>query len=391
MFKPQRILKDLPLIAYIFAIHTYFITCLIVCSSELIYGTWRWYEPVVFLLTVHLIGIGVTTYYHRYYTHRAYQFTTIGKWTARPVLSVLGLASWQGPPKSWAAVHLRHHQNVDCDEDPHGPIFSLADLGYVGLILYTPRLFDGDLAQRMQRRNRKSDWYERFVCGGIGYVLIGIVIPLAISTYFGVAIWYVAAVGFAFYETQFVNSIGHASELFARFPRRVTQLLSGAFFKLHQDEHCGNTLNARPWVGLLGYSTGGELYHNNHHKFPNSAKFGIRWCDVDTGWLTIKAMAWAGLVTGVNLPKSGQAEAKEPLKLKPQSEPIPRSNNVPQPAQQNDGRRLVVSPYCFFTSGLDRGGVLESMHRKKFNGQRFKRSASGGRHRNRSEDRTCRR
>ena len=311
MFKTQRLLSDLPLIVYVFAIHTLFVTCLIVCLLELISGTCRWYEPILFLLTLHLIGIGITIYYHRYYTHRAFQFTPVGKWIARPVLTALGMASWLGAPKLWAAVHLKHHQNTDQDHDPHGPIFSLADLGYVGLILFTPGLFDEDLAQRIERRSRNADWYDRIVCGNVGYLLIGIIIPLAIAFHFRVAVWYVAGVGFAFYGTQLVNSIGHSEELFKCFPLRIKQVLATVFCKQHHDEFCGNTLNARPWVGLLGYCSAGELYHNNHHKYPTSAKFGIRWYDLDTGWLMIRAMERAGLVTDVNLPKPIEAKAIE--------------------------------------------------------------------------------
>ena len=231
------------------------------------------------------------------------------------MLSVLGMASWLGAPKLWAAVHLRHHQNADHEGDPHGPIFSFADLGYVCLILYTPRLFDDDIAERIRLRTKRSDWYERVVCGNMGYLLIGIVIPLAVSTYFGFAVWYVAGVAFAFYATQFVNSIGHSAELFNRLPLKINQVLANAFYKSHRDEHCGNTLNVRPWVGWLGYSTAGELYHNNHHKFPNSARFGPRWYELDTGWLTIKAMQWAGLATSVNLPRSVVEVVADPAEL----------------------------------------------------------------------------
>jgi len=300
----KRLIKELPLTAYVIVIHTYFVTCLLAITLELLSGVWHWHELAIFLVTLHLIGIGITIYYHRYHTHRAFQFTTIGKWTARPVLSVLGMASWLGPPKVWAAIHLRHHQHTDDEGDPHGPILTLAELGYVGLILFTPKLFDDeDVAEHSQRRDKKADWYERVVCGGLGYFLIAIAIPFAVSMYLGVAIWYFAGVGFAFYGTQFVNSIGHSEQLFQAFPNKITGFLASMFCKRHEGKHCGNTLNARPWVGWLGFATAGELYHNNHHQFPNSAAIGSHWYELDSGWWIIRTMEMTGLVSNVNLPK----------------------------------------------------------------------------------------
>lgn len=48
-----------------------------------------------------------------------------------------------------------------------------------------------------------------------------------------------------------------------------------------------------PIVGVLGF---GEGWHNNHHAFPQSARHGHRWWELDLSWLIIRALAWAGLV-----------------------------------------------------------------------------------------------
>jgi stearoyl-CoA desaturase (delta-9 desaturase) len=287
-------------------------TCLLAITLEIASGIWKWYELIIFLTTLHLVGIGVTVFYHRYYTHRAFQFTTVGKWTARPLLTAMGMASWLGPPKVWAAIHQRHHQHTDVAADPHGPINSITELGYVGLVLYTPRLFDDDtISKYSQRRDKTSDWFERVICGDLGYFLIGVVIPLTVTTYFGFAIWYMAGVGFAFYATQIVNSIGHSDKLFKGFPGWITGLFARAYCQPHQGKHCGNSLNVRPWIGWLGFSTAGELYHNNHHKFPNSAILGNHWYELDSGWWTIRLMEMAGLVNKVNLPGSKQEQEQE--------------------------------------------------------------------------------
>jgi stearoyl-CoA desaturase (delta-9 desaturase) len=42
---------------------------------------------------------------------------------------------------------------------------------------------------------------------------------------------------------------------------------------------------------------GGEELHNNHHAYPTSAKFSIRWYEFDLGWMYIKIMESMGLAT----------------------------------------------------------------------------------------------
>jgi len=53
---------------------------------------------------------------------------------------------------------------------------------------------------------------------------------------------------------------------------------------------------------LVGYFSNGEGWHNNHHADPRSAKFGHRWWEIDTTWLTIRLLVILGLARDVALP-----------------------------------------------------------------------------------------
>jgi fatty-acid desaturase len=55
---------------------------------------------------------------------------------------------------------------------------------------------------------------------------------------------------------------------------------------------------------VLSVLTGGEGYHNNHHRFPSSARIGLRAFELDPGWWYVAAMARLGLVTRVVTPPS---------------------------------------------------------------------------------------
>jgi stearoyl-CoA desaturase (Delta-9 desaturase) len=51
--------------------------------------------------------------------------------------------------------------------------------------------------------------------------------------------------------------------------------------------------------GALGF---GEGWHNNHHAFPTSARFGLRWWQIDLGYWFICFLALLGLTTRVRTP-----------------------------------------------------------------------------------------
>lgn len=54
-----------------------------------------------------------------------------------------------------------------------------------------------------------------------------------------------------------------------------------------------------PHIGLI---TLGECWHNNHHAFPDSAKFGLRAEQHDPGWWALSALRACGLAWDVKLP-----------------------------------------------------------------------------------------
>jgi len=53
------------------------------------------------------------------------------------------------------------------------------------------------------------------------------------------------------------------------------------------------------WAALLTY---GEGWHNNHHAYPNVAKAGWKWWEIDMTWWVIAALKRLGLARKVVLP-----------------------------------------------------------------------------------------
>ena len=47
------------------------------------------------------------------------------------------------------------------------------------------------------------------------------------------------------------------------------------------------------WLALITF---GEGWHNNHHYYPNSARQGFRWWEIDISYCLLVVMSWLGLV-----------------------------------------------------------------------------------------------
>ena len=61
---------------------------------------------------------------------------------------------------------------------------------------------------------------------------------------------------------------------------------------------------------VLAWLTGGESLHNNHHAFPRSPKFSLRWFELDPSWIAIRLLAALRLVAIVGPPLSAGARER---------------------------------------------------------------------------------
>jgi stearoyl-CoA desaturase (delta-9 desaturase) len=50
------------------------------------------------------------------------------------------------------------------------------------------------------------------------------------------------------------------------------------------------------WLALI---TLGEGWHNNHHRYPASARQGFYWWELDLSWYGLSLLAWLGIVEGL--------------------------------------------------------------------------------------------
>lgn len=247
-----------------------------------------------------LSGIGISVGFHRHFTHRAFDASAPVEF----VLGILGSLAWQGPLLEWAEVHRRHHRHSDHEDDPHSPHTSgsglwgmikgaiFAHIGWMFLVnLRSPEMarYSPDL-----RANRTIVVVSRlhYVWAVGGLVLPALIAaayePTWRSAWLGLLWGGIIRVFLLNHVTWCVNSLCH---------------LVGSRDYRTGDESRNNT--------LMGWLAFGEGWHNNHHAFPYSARFGLRWWQMDAGFLFIRLLERMGLVWNVRQPTDRMHEVKQ--------------------------------------------------------------------------------
>jgi stearoyl-CoA desaturase (Delta-9 desaturase) len=247
-------------------------------------------DIVTFALLWLATGLGLTVGFHRYFSHRSFS-------TAEPVaalLLILGSMAARGPMISWVAMHRRHHQTSDRDGDLHSPNghgpgirgrlrgFAHAHFiwmmrhDYPNITHYVPDLLRDKTIVRFNRR-----YYL--------WVAIGLVLPTLIGGLYTLS-FAGAATGFLWGGAVRLLVVEHTMSAI----NSLCHLVGAKRFPSRDDNSRNNS-----WLGLPSW---GEAYHNNHHAFPNSAAFGLKWYEMDPGFWFIRGLQALGLAWDVKRP-----------------------------------------------------------------------------------------
>jgi stearoyl-CoA desaturase (Delta-9 desaturase) len=248
-----------------------------------------WHDLAVLALMYVVTGLGITVGYHRMLTHRSFQ-------TYKPleyVWAFLGSMAVQGPVIAWVADHRKHHAHTDAEGDPHSPHVGHGDgvLGALRGLWYAHMgwLFDAhgradgekyarDLVEDRGMRLMSRQFLSIVLIGllipaGLGYLLTGGTLKGAIT---GLIWGGLVRIFMLHHVTWSINSVCHF------FGRR----------RFDVEDHSTNVF----WLALPSF---GESWHHNHHAFPRSAVHGLKWWEVDTSAMVIRAMKRLHLVWNV--------------------------------------------------------------------------------------------
>ena len=227
-------------------------------------------------------ALSITVGFHRYFSHKAFKTSRFFQF----VLGFLGCCQLQGGPIAWAAIHRHLHRASDEQEDLHSPVHGFYQAHYGWLL--KPRTYEIAFGKGLSDLNKFKElvWLDRY--NFIPPVIYFIVLWLAGEWYAGknpgtpidgafVLFWGgILRVVVLWHVTWSVNSICHI------WGKRV--------FATKDDSK--NNL----WVALISL---GEGWHNNHHKYPASARNGFGWRQPDVSYYCILLMRRLGIVKDV--------------------------------------------------------------------------------------------
>ncbi|MES2355419.1 MAG: acyl-CoA desaturase [Pseudomonadota bacterium] len=256
-------------------------------AAEVIAGQVRGWEVWIFATMYVFANLGITVGFHRFLTHRAFKAGSFIK----ALLIILGSMSGQGPAIYWVGLHRRHHRFSDQALDPHSPLwmddrparnkiegFFHSQIGWA----FTHRMTNTIVFCKDLYRDHLVVWLsQRYFF----WLFLGLLIPTIVGAVIEQSAWG-AWKGLLwggglrlFFSYHFINSVNSISHLFG-------------YRSFATRENSRN--NA--WLAL---PTFGETWHNNHHAYPRSAFFGLRWWEIDIGGLVVRLLEMLGLVSSV--------------------------------------------------------------------------------------------
>lgn len=244
----------------------------IITLLDISFLTHTWYGAVLFIVFCGHVTIMCTSLYlHRSITHEAVRFSS-------PISMLMRLWLWfftGMSTKHWVSVHRKHHVFTDVDGDPHSPLLNgWTQIMFFGVKYYRAAYAD-PAAMEKYTVGCPDDWMERHVFEPHKYtgpVLLLIINVLLFGFVAGPLLWLGQVLWVPFWAAGVVNGLGHT--------------IGYRNYKVKDASR-----NLIP-MGLL---LSGEELHNNHHKFPSSAKFSKRWFEFDMGWTYIQMLRAFGL------------------------------------------------------------------------------------------------
>ena len=248
------------------------------CVSVIWVG-WSWTAIGIALVVYFARVFGLTAFYHRYFSHRAFRTSRLVQFLG----ALLGSSACQRGPIWWAAHHRGHHRHSDTERDPHSP--RQHGFWWSHMFWFTTR-------QAFQtNKDVVKDWLpypelrflDRFdflapALLALAMFIIGSGLeqraPGLGVTGPQLLVWgFLISTITLYHVTYAINSIAHQ----VGTKRFVT------------NDDSRNNL-------VLALITFGEGWHNNHHHYPASARQGFYWWEIDITYYILVVLSWLGIV-----------------------------------------------------------------------------------------------
>ncbi|MBK0380996.1 fatty acid desaturase [Mucilaginibacter segetis] len=244
---------------------------------------------IAFVYSMVVMGTHGTVWYHRYCTHRAYQFRN-NFWrffTQNLTLKII-------PEEIYAISHHVHHALSDQPGDPYnaqgGFLYCfLADANHQPIARDLSEKDYSRCVTLMKHTGVKVNTYAQYKkWGSVAnpfYLILGVILNWS----FWFAVFYFTggmALACAIFGAAGVWAVGVRTFNFEGHGKGEDKRREGI------DHNWSDMSVNQLWPGIVA----GE-WHNNHHLFPKSARSGFKPYQVDSAWYYIKFMSLIGAVS----------------------------------------------------------------------------------------------
>lgn len=236
---------------------------------------------LVFLATHWYLSLFSQTFFlHRYASHSMFK---MNKFWERffYVFTYITQGSSFLSPRAYAVLHRMHHAYSDTEQDPHSPHYS--DNALV-MMWKTKEIYNKirKTKQKVEERFLKNlpnwDLIENIGSHWISRIGWGVAYSLFYFAFVPEGMWYLYLLLPVHYvmgpiHGAIVNWAGHKY----------------GYRNYRSGDESRNTL-------VFDFVTGGELFQNNHHRYPDRPNFATRWFELDPTYPVIKFLHWTGII-----------------------------------------------------------------------------------------------
>ncbi|WP_232460007.1 acyl-CoA desaturase [Curvibacter sp. AEP1-3] len=234
------------------------------------------------LLTFSFRTFGWEAGHHRYFSHRSFKTSR----AFQLILACLGASSGHKGPIWWATLHRAHHKHADMPLDPHSPVQKGRMYAYIGWVLDSANA-DTDLdAAKDLSKFPELVWVNKYHYLFPYILLIGVFSIGQFSDILGPKVNGFSAVIWAFFFSTFLSlQGGFFVNVFTHGP--IPKFIGYRTFET-RDTTSNNWL-----LCLLSF---GASWHNNHHRYMNSARAGFYWWELDMTYLVLRVLSFFHIV-----------------------------------------------------------------------------------------------
>ncbi len=219
-----------------------------------------------------------TFFQHRYAAHGAFKMSK-GMERLFFIITYIAQGSSYMSPRAYAIMHRMHHAYTDTDLDPHSPSYSKTAWS---MMIRTRNIYSGIFKGKIEVEPRflknLPEWpaFDKWANGAVSRIMWG-AIYLAIFITYARTPWvyllFPIVLGMGAFHGVIINWFAHKYG-YKNFILKNTS---------------ENLLSVD--VLMLG-----ESYHNNHHKYPSSINFGVKWYEFDPVYHVIRFLGWLKII-----------------------------------------------------------------------------------------------